>query len=381
MRMLQRSFKVTTRFGGGFVQSIDGLAGTASRRDWFYYVNGIEAKVGAASTAVHRGDRIWWDLHDWTATDDVPAVVGSFPEPFVHGFKGRRLPTTLECAPDVPDACKQVAAELKAAGVPAATQLLGTGSGTDSLAVLVGTWGDLHGTFAGILIAHGPVCQRGLCAVQRRRSSLELLDPHGQPVRTLGAGAGLVAATAQGSSSPTWLVTGADAAGVSAAADALTPKRACKPLRAGGAGPDGPAGAAAGSAVSYRRRASPLHAARAGAGCAYCVALACAALLLSSPIALGAVVVAIVGAGIAAGLGREMRRAAPLAVTLAIVIALVNALVTRDGLTVIVRLGDLPVLGHTDVTLEATVYGADPGPARDRADHVRRAVHRGRRSR
>ena len=224
MRMLQRSFKVTTRFGGGFVQSIDGIAGSASRRDWFYYVNGIEAKVGAASTAVHRGDRIWWDLHDWTATDDVPAVVGSFPEPFVHGFKGRRLPTTLECAPDVPDACKQVAAELKAAGVPAATQLLGTGSGTDSLAVLVGTWGDVHGTFAGILIAHGPSAS-GVYARFNGGNSLELLDPRGQPVRTLGAGSGLVAATAQGSSSPTWLVTGADAAGVSTAADALTPKR------------------------------------------------------------------------------------------------------------------------------------------------------------
>ena len=173
---------------------------------------------------MHRGDRIWWDLHDWTATDDVPAVVGSFPEPFVHGFKGRRLPTTLQCAPDVPDACKQVAAELKAAGVRAATQLLGTGSGTDSLAVLVGTWGDVHGTFAGILIAHGPSAS-GVYARFTGGNSLELLDPHGQPVRTLGAGAGLVAATAQGSSSPTWLVTGADATGVAAAADALTPKR------------------------------------------------------------------------------------------------------------------------------------------------------------
>ena len=225
MRMLQRSFKVTTRFGGGFVQSIDGISGTASRRDWFYYVNGIEAKVGAASTAVHRGDRIWWDLHDWTATDDVPAVVGSFPEPFVHGSKGRRLPTTLECAPDVPDACKEVASELKAAGVPAATQLLGTGSGTDSLAVLVGTWTDLHGTFAGILIAHGPSASGVYARFNGAGNSLQLLDPHGQPVRTLGAGAGLVAATAQGSSSPIWLVTGADAAGVSAAAEALTPKR------------------------------------------------------------------------------------------------------------------------------------------------------------
>jgi energy-coupling factor transport system permease protein len=36
----------------------------------------------------------------------------------------------------------------------------------------------------------------------------------------------------------------------------------------------------------------------------------------------------------------------------------INALVTRDGLTVIVRLGDLPVLGQTDITLQAVVYGA-----------------------
>jgi hypothetical protein len=226
MRMLQRSFKVTTRYGGGFVQSIDGISGTASRRDWFYYVNGVQAKIGAASTAVHRGDRIWWDLHDWSATDSVPAVVGSFPEPFLHGVKGRRLPTTLACAPDVPDACKQVASELKAVGVPVATQQLGTGSGTDSLAVLVGTWSDLHGTFAGILIAHGPSAS-GVYAKFNGAAgrSLDLLDPHGHTVRRLGAGAGLVAATAQGSSSPTWLVTGADVAGVSAAAAALTPKR------------------------------------------------------------------------------------------------------------------------------------------------------------
>ncbi|MGZ4250353.1 MAG: DUF4430 domain-containing protein [Solirubrobacteraceae bacterium] len=226
MRMLERSFKVTTRYGGGFVQSIDGISGSASRRDWFYYVNGIQAKIGAANTAVHRGDRIWWDLHDWSATDSVPAVVGSFPEPFVHGSKGRRLPTTLECAPDVPDACKQVASELKAVGVPVATQFLGTGSGTDSLAVLVGTWPELQGTFAGILIAHGPTASGVYARFNGAGGhSLQLLDPHGRVARTVGAGAGLVAATAQGSSSPTWLVTGTDPAGVSVAAAALTPKR------------------------------------------------------------------------------------------------------------------------------------------------------------
>jgi hypothetical protein len=43
--------------------------------------------------------------------------------------------------------------------------------------------------------------------------------------RTLGPGAGLIAATASQSSQPTWLVTGTDAAGVAAAARALTASR------------------------------------------------------------------------------------------------------------------------------------------------------------
>jgi len=109
--------------------------------------------------------------------------------------------------------------------------------------------------------------------------------------------------------------------------------------------------------MSYRRRASPLHAARAAAGCAYCLALACAALILSAPVALGAVALAIAGAALCAGVWRELRRALMFGLALGLLVALVNALVTRDGLTVIVRLGSLPVLGHTDITLEATAYG------------------------
>jgi energy-coupling factor transport system permease protein len=109
--------------------------------------------------------------------------------------------------------------------------------------------------------------------------------------------------------------------------------------------------------MSYRRRASPLHAARAAAGCAYCLALAVAALMFDHPLVLGALTAAVLAAGWGAGVGRELSRAALFATGLALAIALINALVSRDGLTVIVRLGDLPVLGHTDITLEATTYG------------------------
>jgi energy-coupling factor transport system permease protein len=110
--------------------------------------------------------------------------------------------------------------------------------------------------------------------------------------------------------------------------------------------------------LTYRRRSSPLHAARAPVGCAYCLAFACAALILSNPVALGAVAVALTGAALGARVARELRRALLLALPLAVAIAVVNALVTRDGLTVIARLGNLPLLGHTDITFEATAYGA-----------------------
>ena len=226
MRMLERSFKVATRYSGGFVESIDGHAGGSSRLDWFYYVNGIEATLGAAGTSVHYGDRIWWDLHDWSATDSIPAVVGSFPEPFIHGINGRRFPVALECATDVPTACKRVTDELTTIGVPVASQAIGTGSGSDSLAVIVGTWHDIRSELLATLIEHGPASS-GVYArfAGPNGDSLQLLDPKGGVVRTLGADSGLVAAMAQTSTGPAWLITGTDVAGVSAAAAALTPPR------------------------------------------------------------------------------------------------------------------------------------------------------------
>jgi hypothetical protein len=222
MRMLERHFRVQTRYGGGFVEQIDGRSGSSAQRDWFYYVNGVQAPQGAATTSVHRGDRIWFDLHDWSATDSIPAVVGSFPEPFVHGVAGKRLPVTVECAGNLSAACKRVAEVLAKAGVPAASQLLGTGSGPDTLGVVVGTWSEIDSDVAASYIEHGP----GASGVYARfagvnGSSLQLLDPAGRVARTLGAGAGLIAATADSSSVPTWLITGTDVAGVSAAVAAF----------------------------------------------------------------------------------------------------------------------------------------------------------------
>jgi energy-coupling factor transport system permease protein len=110
--------------------------------------------------------------------------------------------------------------------------------------------------------------------------------------------------------------------------------------------------------VTYRPRASPLHAARAGAGAAWCAALAGCALAFEHPLVLAALGAAVGGAALGAGVGRPVARACLLTLPIALLVALVNPFLVRDGLTVLVRLGEVPPLGQLDLTLEALVYGA-----------------------
>ena len=232
--ILQRFFHVQPAVRQRTVAAIDGHAAGASSY-WFYYVNGIAVQPGQTNdlgrlivppdTLVHPGDRIWWDLHDPAAVRTIPAVVGSFPEPFVHGIGGRRYPTTLECAADVQNACDAIGAQLRADGVPVADQALGTGSGQDTLAIVVATWQDLNGSLAGDLVAHGPRSSGVYARFAAGGAALQLLNPRGQVVQTLGADSGLVAATNDNVNQPEWLITGTDVAGVRAAAAAVTPAR------------------------------------------------------------------------------------------------------------------------------------------------------------
>jgi energy-coupling factor transport system permease protein len=107
----------------------------------------------------------------------------------------------------------------------------------------------------------------------------------------------------------------------------------------------------------YRSRPSALHTARAGAGTAYCAALALTGALFLHPLVLSAALAAIVLAGIAAGVGREIGRSLRFALPFALLITLINPLVYPEGDTLLFRGGE--VLGRRiDITLEATVAGA-----------------------
>jgi hypothetical protein len=223
MRALEGSAKITTRYGGDFVQSIEGLEAEESVErslDWFFYVDGVESTVGAADYPLHGGESIWWDYRDWSAAMRVPAVVGSWPQPFTAGYEGHPHPVAVGCMGGG-TACDEVGERLEAAGVQVSTRPSG-----DAIRVLVGPWSRLRQDPAAAQIEHGPQASGVFAEFHLAGDGYRLtgLDEGGDPALRFGADAGLVAATRRFEAPPTWVVTGATESGVHAAAALLDAK-------------------------------------------------------------------------------------------------------------------------------------------------------------
>jgi Domain of unknown function (DUF4430) len=221
MRVLERDAHIETRYSGGFVQSIEGLEadeeGNGGPADWFFYVNGVESTTGAAEFSLHGGEAIWWDYHRWAAAMRVPAVVGSWPQPFSGGYDGSRHPVSVLCMGGG-KACGIVRTRLEGAGV----SLVGGRPPDDAIRVLVGPWARLQADPAAAQIRHGPQASGVFADLEGRRGcEIQGLDEAGDRVRRFGAGAGLVAATRRYEEPPTWVVTGCERPGVEEAARLL----------------------------------------------------------------------------------------------------------------------------------------------------------------
>jgi hypothetical protein len=220
MRVLEGGADVSTRYGGGFVQSIDGLEAEerfGRSEDWFFYVNGVESTVGAADYPLRGGEAVWWDYHDWSEAMRVPAVVGAWPQPFLDGYDGRRRPVVVECLGGGA-ACAEVGGSLSRAGVSPA---LGEPEG--AIRVLVGPWARVREDPAAAQVEDGPRTSGVFADVRSEPGGfvLEGLDEEGEVGRAFGRDAGLVAAVRRGEAPPVWLVTGTSEAGAEAAAELL----------------------------------------------------------------------------------------------------------------------------------------------------------------
>jgi Domain of unknown function (DUF4430) len=118
MQALDREADVDTRFGGRFVQSINGIEGSLSaQRDWFYFINGYEGNRGAADYRLHDGDVLWWDFRGWGEEMRAPVVVGAFPEPFLHGYDGDRRSAAVRYTATAEDSARALGRILRADSV------------------------------------------------------------------------------------------------------------------------------------------------------------------------------------------------------------------------------------------------------------------------
>jgi Domain of unknown function (DUF4430) len=229
MRLLRSEFDVETSFGGRFVQAIDGLEGGGpdSQLDWLYFVNGVEAGEGAADYELSPGDRVQWDYRRWDVAMRVPAIVGAFPEPFLHGFEGERRPVRVECEDADATVCEEAKDRLEAVGVSPSGASLGA-PGTETVTrLVVARWPRARIVRGAAGLEEGPEATGVFARFVPGRRVLELLDEGGEVARRVepGDGVGLVLAMRPRADELVWLVTALDERGLEAGVRALREHR------------------------------------------------------------------------------------------------------------------------------------------------------------
>jgi len=232
MVVLQRVARVETKYGGGFVSTINGVSSeyegaSKSKGDWFFYINGIQSNTGALDYKLHDGDIQHWDFHDWSFHQFIPAIIGDFPEPFRYGYRGIIYPTIIVYQDGWEGDARRVADKLNRLGIETVSIrginelqkdekesynliLLGTPD-FPPIAELNQVWGRLG------FYAHF------------HDDMLKVFDSRGEPAAEYGAGAGVIQAT-QSPWNPkgigvcentVWIVSGSDKAGVKDAVNTL----------------------------------------------------------------------------------------------------------------------------------------------------------------
>jgi hypothetical protein len=229
---LQAAASVETKYGGGFVGSIEGISSKyegdkKTKEDWFFYVNGISVSTGAGGYILQDGDSEHWDYHDWSFRQFIPAIVGDFPEPFLHGFKGEVYPTVVAYQHGWEEAAHKIADSLWGLGVrDVAYQGFDELSASDKEAsnlVLVGT-----SDFEPVGELNQPWNRLGFFG-HFQDGSLTFFGSTGELAGEYGEGAGLIQATQSiwnpkgvgAGENVVWMVSGLDESGVKAAVDII----------------------------------------------------------------------------------------------------------------------------------------------------------------
>jgi energy-coupling factor transport system permease protein len=112
------------------------------------------------------------------------------------------------------------------------------------------------------------------------------------------------------------------------------------------------------SPLAYTPGKGPLSETHVLAASAYLGSIALVSFVFSNPIVLAGAGAAVTVAGLAAGARRALGLAVRWGLALAVIFVVVNALAAQRGDTVLLRGGEVPLLGRVDVSAEALVEGA-----------------------
>ncbi|WP_026911755.1 hypothetical protein [Patulibacter minatonensis] len=237
IQVLQRATTVRAD-AAGTVSELAGARATGGRA-WTLWVNGSPVRSGALKATgedvnlqklptldtvrtakVSEGDTIWMDLGPRSPVV-ARGVVGTFPEPFLHGQEGKRWPVRVECGEERAQSCRMVRDALVRYGIPAVTNLVRSSYNPESARIAVGTWAQLRDDPSIGLSERGAPASGIPIVPAKDGRSLGLTDAGGKVVRTLGPGTGAIFASRWRDEPPSWAVTGTDDAGVLRAAGAL----------------------------------------------------------------------------------------------------------------------------------------------------------------
>jgi len=232
MDVLQKVASVETKYGGGFVDSINGIgAGSEeagkSPMDWFLYINGIASNVGAADYILGDGDVEHWDFRNWSYHQYVPAIIGNFPQSFRRGYKGNIRPTVVVYEAWLGSEAESLVEHLERAGIldvsaVSGDQLSGEVREQNNLIILA----EMD---SGVIAEINSAYKKLGLSIYFDSGKIVALDADGNTFREFGSGSGVIQATQNpwqpkgvgAGESVVWMVTGNDETGVRSAVEAL----------------------------------------------------------------------------------------------------------------------------------------------------------------
>ena len=232
MDALQMVANVETKYGGGFVSAINGVSSeyegaNRSKKDWFFYINGIASNVGARDYVLQDGDIEHWDFRNWSYHQFVPAIVGDFPHPFLNSYQRKVKPTVIVHGSEFEEYADSLAEKLVGLGVEGVSV-----KNEEQLSEDIQRYYNLI-----LLGSHDNVFISELNNAHKRlgfyayfqEGKLVVLDAKGKVASEYGASTGLIQATQNmwnpkgigAGENVVWMISGTDADGVKNAAKFL----------------------------------------------------------------------------------------------------------------------------------------------------------------